>query len=800
MPAADVLEFAEIAELISLSRSTTVQALAKRESPGLWSLHDGVHRVHTSEYPFEVLYLYAHAKKEDVEDANRKAFREGETHVVYAASLDQRHRRHRQLFEARAKGLWTTRDYLASFLRGELDTYIQELKALTPRFYIHPQFETPIGVTRKTPNPMLEFLRDDDIGLAPATSLVAVVLAEPGQGKTYQSQYLASTLASFSVVVPIYIDSKQWSTMSVEDLRSIYKTVAHSFRSFHSPISWLEGREEQFLRSTLKANLFKIVFDGFDEYILWNQGRVRATDALKALVDLASETQSRIVLTSRTSFWHGHIEVADESDSRQKCLIYRIKPFEQQQARGYFEKRFSKDRRADRAIQVYSELAKANDGFLGRGFVLSLVADLVEDEDVQLPPLTGRSGLNWILEALCEREARRQRLPLTGAQQMEAFRLFALDVAAGTEPSTLALQVALSSANGSLSESDLQSTIDKLANHPIIRPGDDDRWDWTERQIGLVLLADTLLKIATREDRVDSADLAWLQRFGRSGRPSNEELDSLAATAVDLARARLPEGQQDAILSSLVKRLIHSDGSPAAHGNPSMRLAFELVSRALERQEWRARTLEERREAFLSLLGDAVVHDWHFHGTVSRMDLRGAKFENCRFEQVYWSKVKFDSETEFRNCAFIGGGAVQCEGFGLTRIAGGTRDKEADVFIRREQVVAGKKNYSADDLKADMRSALMKFVFASATGFRTIKKSSIRSGTLAHSKYRDDIVKELERSILGDIHISGLSEGGYAVRAEAEDSLRFYVQNNVMTGPLKDAFERLRTSLKVPGV
>ena len=130
MATVDALEFSEIAQLISASRSTTIEPTPKNESPGLWSLHDGVHRVHTSEYPFDVLYLYAAAKKEDVDDANPKVFREGETHVVYAPSLDNRHSRHRQLFETRAKGLWTTRNYLASFLRGELDTYINELKAL----------------------------------------------------------------------------------------------------------------------------------------------------------------------------------------------------------------------------------------------------------------------------------------------------------------------------------------------------------------------------------------------------------------------------------------------------------------------------------------------------------------------------------------------------------------------------------------------------------------------------------------------------------------------------------------------
>lgn len=382
---------------------------------------------------------------------------------------------------------------------------------------------------------------------------------------------------------------------------------------------------------------------------------------------------------------------------------------------------------------------------------------------------------------------------------MEAFRLFALEVAAGTEPSTLALEVSLSTANDGLTEAALQATVGKLANHPIIRPSHDDRWDWTERQIGLVLLGETLLKIALAADGEESdQDLAWLHRFGRSGRPSNEELDSLAATTIDLAHARLPEDQQDSVLSELVHKLRSAHGR-GVHATATLRLAFELVSRSIERSEWRGRSLEERREFFLELTGSSDVHDWEVHGTMSRMDLRGVKFENCRFEQVYWSKNKFDGDTSFINCAFIGGGSVNCEGFGLARITGGSRDKDADAFIRREQVTAGKKLYSMDDLKADMRSAVMKFTFPSATGFRTLKKASIRTGTLAHSKYRDQVIAELERSILEPIHISGSPEGGYMIRKEAEDAIRFYVQNNVMTGPLKESLDRLRTALKVVG-
>lgn len=793
MAGSSSLEFDEIAQLINASRSTTIDTSPRQERQGSWALFSAGHKVHTSTYPFEILYLHSRAKKEDLVEAARTVFRTGDTHVVYASSLDQRTRTHHELFEGQAHGFWTTREYLASFLRSELDSYIGELKRLRPRFYVDPQFATPSGVVRKTPNPILDFLRDEnDFG----KGKVAVLLAEPGQGKTYQSQHLASTLATFDVI-PIYIDSKQWSTMSIEELRSVHKTVAHSFRSFNSPIAWLEGREEEFLRVTLKANLFRIIFDGFDEYVLWNQGHLQASEALAALVDLAAETQSRIVLTSRTSFWHAHIESSGNGVS-DACYVYGIRPFEQQQARGYFDQRFASDSRASQAVSIYSELAKTGNEFLGRGFVLSLVADLVETPDITAPALTPRSGFNWILEALCERETRRQQLPVSGAEQLEAFRLFALDCAAGTEPSTLALQMALLTVSPSLTEHALSSSIEKLANHPLLRVTS-DRWEWVERQIGLVLLANSLLDLVPGDpNKRTSTNLGWLRRFGRVGTPSNEELDSLAAMAVDLGRMRWPKDTFESMMVTLVKRLRSVD-DPFQGATPIIRLAFELALRSLEQPNWKSSSLEERTKGLLCFLGDSPVTKWAIHGALSRFDLRHLRFEDCRFDQTFWSKVKFDGSTEFVNCRFSGGGSVNCEGFGLARIVGGSRDTEAESFIRREQISAGKKRYAAEDLKADIRSAVLKFANSSATGFRTLKSTSLKSGTFGHSRHRDEIVAQLERSVIQSITISGVTGGGYKVRPEAEESIRFIAQNNVLTGPLKDSFERLKQSLNTIG-
>jgi len=321
----DPLDFSEIAELLNHSRTVKIDLRPVKEQPQNWALYSGQYKVHISTYPFKVLYLHSGATRESIHAADRLAFDPNDTQVVYAPSLDQRRTRdrvHHELFATRSKGFWTTRDYLASFIKDELEVYISKLRGLSPKFYIDPRVETPSGFVRRRPNPVLSLLMDPDPGCGIREGMLGILLAEPGQGKTYMSYDLVSTLCK-SNTVPIYIHSAQWNAMSLEDVGSLWKTIIHSFRHFDAPIGWLEGQEDKFLRATLKAELFRIVFDGFDEYILWNRGQIQAIDVLEALSQLVATTGARIVITSRTSFWQTSVpeDEAREFVKRTKSAI-----------------------------------------------------------------------------------------------------------------------------------------------------------------------------------------------------------------------------------------------------------------------------------------------------------------------------------------------------------------------------------------------------------------------------------------------------------------------------------------------
>lgn len=114
-------EFKDIAQLPNFSRTTRIEGVPVKTKDGRWSLYRGGYSVHTSSYPFRVFYLNAAAMVDDLKTASREITGTEETHVVYPASLNTLIQRSdlAQLFN-KAKGVWTAREYLVSFIKDEV--------------------------------------------------------------------------------------------------------------------------------------------------------------------------------------------------------------------------------------------------------------------------------------------------------------------------------------------------------------------------------------------------------------------------------------------------------------------------------------------------------------------------------------------------------------------------------------------------------------------------------------------------------------------------------------------------------
>jgi hypothetical protein len=796
---ASELTFKEIATLLNYSRSTRIELDPELESPGNWALYSGEYRVHASRTRFEVLYLYARAPKEELERAASEAFEPGVTQVVYAPSLDApRHSpAHKELFQARSLGFWNTRDYLASFIQEELARYNRKLQDLAPPFFIDPLIRVPTGVRRLRPNPVFSFLFDPDIGLGKDKGILALLLASPGQGKTYMSEYLVSRLAKTEQAFPIYVNAEQWRTMSVEDLASLSKTIVNSFRYFESTIAWLEGHEEEFLRTTLMAGLFQIVFDGFDEYILVNRGQVLPGDALQALAILAETTNSRILITSRTSFWNLDVESEVDLARIANVLRYELLPFDENHAGNYFLKRFADETgRQNWALTLYKNLRLENDELMGRGFILSLIADLISrlEEYDSLPDED--ASLAWLMEQLCEREVIRQQLPLNGSLQLRAIRLFVVEVAEGgrRDSSTLELSLEMAAAEGmvDLDDKKRKECLRKMASHPLISqaPGT-GLWHISQDQVRFVLLAQYILDLIEAEQR------PLLDRFMQKVSVSEASAHDLASMVVNLAFGGRARESGERIMRKVAVMLLGLDSSQGylALDSRGRRLAVEMSLLAVEKLSGKGSTHTERTNLLLSFLPGGRLFGLPLSGTLGSHNFSDLEFEECLFDHVTWASCDFSETTRFRECKFIGGAVRNCKNFGSAQIIGGSRDGESAAWINAIRVNDGRQEYTSDDLRSEIKSLVDKFVGKGGFGTKTLRERNLSTGVLAVSRHKGDIIEELKRTIIEAHHISGVDENGYNVRDDAKGAIQFYAKNNVFTGPLQASFERLKRKI-----
>lgn len=780
-------DFREIAELLNSSRAVSITTDPVVGQKGKWGLYHGEYRVHVQRVPFEILYLHADATNESLMEAERRAFTPNRTQVVYANSLDsRRHRFHAELFERRAKGFWTTKEYLASFIREELDTYLSRIRGLAPELYIDPQVETPAGTKGKIPNPLLGYLKHPFSEMS--AEGIGVLLGDPGQGKTYMSQYLVASLANSSFI-PIYISSAQWNTMSREHLNSLSRTIAHSFRYYDAAIGWIEGQEEDFLRATLRADLFRIVFDGFDEYILRNDGRVTVREVLDELVSLASETGARLLITSRVSFWDSNVD--NEYFQRSTTSsVYRICPFDQQHARNYFARRFDRQRSlTERATSLYGQLSAADPEFVGRGFVLKLVGDLIGESDQATATLpTDLAAMNWLVEALCEREAVRQSLPLTAKDQVAVFKQFAADEAMGDEPTTDLLEFAIATEVPRLAPTARVECLDRLTPHPLLTFDRTGRWEWTQEQVRFLLLAQWLI------EKVLSGDETTLSRFLTRNVLDHRERNDLAAMLVEMAPSAGSGSLREDVVDTIVKMIRRVSPYSATDGptKDGRVLVSAIVVRAVDRVLPHSSSHRDRAALFVRLCQGLPISGIPFSGTIARMNLSGVTFSRCRFDHVMWANDRCDQTTRFVECHFAGGQVEHCEQFGAATFENCTWDQDAGALIRNEQVKEGRRGYTSEDLKADIRSVMDKFIVGGGVSFRAVHAANLKKGAIRGSRYGDDVVDALAKKVVETHSISGVSDGGYNVRQEAVESIRFYASNGVFTGALKEVYDELR--------
>jgi hypothetical protein len=744
-------------------------------------------------FDFEILYLYAGATKEGVRGARTWLGRKNDkskTRVVYAPSITLS-----IVEEIRQLGVEciSLADYFLSFLNQQTEAYINKIRLLSFQNYIDPKIETPIGFIRKNPNPVLGFILTPE--LYENQGEIAVLLGEPGQGKTHMSKYLAVELVN-KKRIPIYVHSEQWTRMQVDDLSSIWKTIVASFRYFDAPIGWIEGVEREFVQVSLRLGIFRLIFDGFDEFILWNRGTIDPRESLQELLNLAVETGTTICITSRSSFWKAEIS---ETGDQNKLFAFTICPFDVNHARNYFIKRFGKEKQLiESSVQLFECLQRdsSNDAmnFVGRGFFLSLIADLVSRGfNASQVGKDGLTRIQWVMNALCQREQTRQQLPLDAPTQLDVLREFAEIVAKGEPRNTTTLRMVLE-ATTELDIAQIDQLVKipaKLKDHPLIRYArESSSWLYTQDQIEYALLAEKILALCNNNSYGQLAALLNNTEFSKGRRTE-------VATSM-IQQVFEPRSNEDALTRCKEIIAAVSDAGQRADATDSptgcYQFAGQLALLAASRAYARGADKKERTNALLYLLPAGKLVGLQFIGSMSGLDLRDLIISDCRFDTVAFTNCRFSANTKFTNCRFTELRVTNCEQFGLVLWDKSNRfDDASRRLVESEMVTAGQRIYADENLLGDIDYLIRRFLPRETNGFKNIEERNLTRGLIGHSQHKDIIIDALKKHCLDARPIANVSV--YYVLEEAKPDFIFYVGNGILTGILASLKDELRKKL-----
>ncbi len=798
----EALTFREVAKLINRAGSIRIQETPIREERGQWVAHDATIQTGSIQLGVTIIYVYADATVDGTRSARSFIKSRNSSNNQVQVVLASSHRKDSSLksrFEEGTPNCLYLEDFFSSFIRNQLDVYLRKVSALAFKNFVDPQIEVSqaFKMGGSGSNPVLRFLTTPRISSGFFSREIGVLFAEPGQGKTFMTRYLASEISK-KQKIPLYVHSEQWSRMQTDEISSLWKTLVHSFKYFESPIGWADGAEEDFVKVALKAGLFVVIFDGFDEYVLSNAGKVDAIETITALQDLTEESGAPILLTTRTSFWDSEIEQNPRKDDISVPVKFEIKPFDENKARAYFEQRLKGAAAQQEALRLFSELKRRtgkNVDFVGRGFFLFLIADLVERGfSLNSLNLANKTTLQWVMEQLCERERTRQKVVLSSQEQIVSLREYATCVLEGMPNTTETLRLAIQCC-ASISEAELEASLSstgKLKDHPLIRKVGHESWEFTQDQVRISLLAERFLELCNPQVN----NTVQLAKFLiASGFDTNLQTE-VATSVVNSLIETMGQPRTKDRLTEVVRMVFAAGDSSRAEKIYSFgtTLSLIVINKLLPDGSAHA----DRTRELISLHPNKSLDNLSFSGTIPRFDFSGVKFTGCRFYNVNWANCTFDQSTAYVHCQFYGGVVSGCKGFGLASWSVDcTQDDEARALIDAEKIRSGKRMYSEEDLKLDMQALLRKFVPRESLGTKSIIDKHFMSGQITSSINGVIVAEEFKKRIL-DVHdISGLESKGLHIKEDVKDAVAHWAANGVFTGDLAELFDHLMLSLRI---
>lgn len=761
------------------------------EEPNEWVIYDASSSNVITSVKFRILFLQKACKRDSLRDAINKLGTVG--FIVHNDSWQKQRNKIDWIYSEITKlhnheiKVKSRKEFILTFLLRYFDKYKENLgKSINIEDYIAVKLEEIKTI-------------DSNYDNEPNARL-KVIVASAGQGKTYYTRKSVADIAkkSGAANVPIYINSQQWKGMDLESLYPVWKIITACFRSFDAPITLIEGREEDFVQSTLSAELCEIFFDGFDEYILSTKA-ISAMETINALCEMASKTNSTITITSREEFWQSAFS---ESDCTKACPIEIIKltPFDKKSAGEYFKKTILDEKRRATAFRYYNKLLgdlsnkPQGQELVGKGITLRLIADLCNAGDSNTNEYNHQDIAYPILEItknICKREHKRQSLDVfTSDIQLKVIAAIALETSSGNNVSTTSIKKMLHThkVTGEITEKIIGAgtQIGALVSHPLFRyDNTSDTWLIRYEQIKYNILAYKIVKPFSQRtiDASTECNKTHLDKI----------LDCNGITLSNIIECILDQmfwGNTHDSYTKLAKNFI--DHIRCTYNNTEsinhfiISIAFSTIARMPK-----STTGTEKSDTLKFLLGkNDYISDLTFSGDISSIHFTNVLFSKCTFNGATFINCNIIENLLFDTCTFKNLKISNSDEISQACFTNCNFDLTSQIAIETSAIRIGKHEYTFKNLDHDIEAFLDCFVGKHGTFKKEVFTSTIRQKAVGNSRYFDTVLDFLKQYICTSTG-SGFSEM-LGLRDEIEPELGLYAENAIYSGKIYELRRALR--------
>lgn len=735
------------------------------------------------EIPTFFIYLKSYCKIVDARVACRKikSLTPHKSHKYYVVKPDSL-----QIPKDRLGNIFQTRIYeheklVWKTLKGAFSQYLDSLSCVpTEKYFVSPRSEDE-NIGDRLEDVLMGYMRGTS---GEDNGTLYVLSAHASVGKTTVSRQLLHNLANLArhsekiQTIPVYVEAEHWKNLHLDSIDELWDVINNSLQFFSSELSI---RKELFFHA-LRQGYISFIFDGFDELCGQRNSPLGSVTVLQQLANIASKSEARILVTTRTLYWDSEIQSPPANVS-----LVQLERFNEDQAREYFSRYFDQDcknqnNKLRRANEVYGRLVEdAAEGgirtqFFNLPLCVAMIAVYVESGGMPITPDNGSEIMENFLLNICMREIERKKLNTSPANQFLSFQEIAIMDDERINPE---FEFNMLEATNIHNED-----IKKLVDHPFLQKIDEVKYRFSYEFLGPYFRALSIRKSFKDLEHNDSVPAALFRLINVMAREADgkgyvfEQLNGLLSPEdlTDVARATrtlsVASKKAASFLTHICRKLVERD------------------------QQYTTRT-EKTEALFGGIFGtdfmrNKEINEWEFYGVIDRLDFRSVNFHHCKFENVTFRNCIVDNRTVFQQCEFSGDLEIirSLRGWGDVQINEDCRMNFPTNFFWGE-ILGTNLGSREEQMQTILRHALGRFWHHGRIKL-SMRLEDWRRGPLSRFKISGEILnimKDVE--LINEYPISGESGVGIEFDSSSLSDLKEYMDNQLLQGKIKEVFQIL---------